>query len=266
MPAATSLAGLLAPEWLPTLAVAMVRPMGLALLLPLLSQGMLGAALLRNAMLLALAMPVLPVVHEALVPMSLTTSAWIALALRELTIGLLLGFVSAIPFWAVDMIGFLVDTMRGASMASVLNPLLGAQSSVFGIAFTQMLCVLFFVTGAAHAVFDAFYQSYRWWPVGAGPGWASTALPMIFGLWQLMQELCVSFALPAVVVMVLVDIALGFVNRSAQQLNVFFLAMPIKSGMVLLMFMVSVPFALPLFVGYFTRMPEWSGYFASMFQ
>ena len=31
-------------------------------------------------------------------------------------IGLLIGFCAALPFWALDMAGFLIDTLRGSSM------------------------------------------------------------------------------------------------------------------------------------------------------
>jgi type III secretion protein T len=37
--------------------------------------------------------------------------------------------------------------------------------------------------------------------------------------------------------------AMGLINRSAQQLNVFFLAMPIKSAFALLMLVISCNFA-----------------------
>lgn len=50
--------------------------------------------------------------------------------------------------------------------------------------------------------------------------------------------------MPAMVMMVLVDLALGFINRSVQQLNVFTLSMPIKSAIVLLMLIISLPFSL----------------------
>ena len=45
-------------------------------------------------------------------------------------------------------------------------------------------------------------------------------------------------------VMVLADLSLGLINRSAQQLNVFFLAMPIKSALALLLLLISLPYAL----------------------
>lgn len=40
-----------------------------------------------------------------------------------------------------------------------------------------------------------------------------------------------------------VDMAMGLINRSAQQLNVFFLAMPIKSAFALLMMIICFSFA-----------------------
>ncbi|QQE08664.1 flagellar biosynthetic protein FliR [Cupriavidus sp. ISTL7] len=63
----------------------------------------------------------------------------------------------------------------------------------------------------------------------------------------MMMELCIGFALPALVVMVLIDAALGLVNRSAQQLNVFFVAMPIKSALALFVLAIGMSYALGAF-------------------
>lgn len=253
--------GLLAPlwselfGWLLAWGVAMLRPLGIAMLLPVFSIGMLGAGLLRNALVLALAIPVVPLVHAA-PDIPSQWGAWGMLVLRELCIGGLLGFAAALPFWAVDMTGYVIDTMRGASMASVLNPLMGAQSSVFGIALTQMLCVLFFITPAAHALLTTLYDSYAVLPVGHPWQWHDGSLAWLLSLWQAMQVMCVAVALPAMVVMVLVDMSMGFVNRAAQQLNVFFLAMPVKSAMALLVTVASLPFAIAVPLAGWYRLPD----------
>ncbi|WP_084656024.1 type III secretion system export apparatus subunit SctT [Pandoraea norimbergensis] len=241
--------------WLLAWGVAALRPLGVAMLLPVFSQGMLGAGMLRNALVLALALPVVPMVHAGL-DIAPQWSTWAMLILGELSVGLLLGFAAALPFWAVDMTGYVIDTIRGASMASVLNPLMGAQSSIFGIALTQMLCVLFFVTPAAHSVLTALYDSYAVLPPGTAWRWQAQGVPWLLTLWQAMQTMCVAVALPAMVVMVLVDMAMGFINRAAQQLNVFFLAMPVKSAMALLVTLASLPFAIAVPLGYWYRLPE----------
>ncbi|HGB5371848.1 TPA: flagellar biosynthetic protein FliR, partial [Salmonella enterica subsp. diarizonae serovar 61:l,v:z35] len=62
--------------------------------------------------------------------------------------------------------------------------------------------------------------------------------------WRTLYQLCISFSLPAIICMVLADLALGLLNRSAQQLNVFFFSMPLKSILVLLMLLISFPYAL----------------------
>ncbi|VVE19305.1 EscT/YscT/HrcT family type III secretion system export apparatus protein [Pandoraea pneumonica] len=242
-------------DWLLAWAVAMLRPLGIAMLLPVFSPGMLGAGMLRNALVLALALPVVPMVHAG-ADIAPQWGAWAMVILGELSVGLLLGFAAALPFWAVDMTGYVIDTIRGASMASVLNPLMGAQSSIFGIALTQMLCVLFFITPAAHAVLSALYDSYDALPVGTSWHWQEAGVPWLLTLWQAMQTMCVAVALPAMVVMVLVDMAMGFINRAAQQLNVFFLAMPVKSAMALLVTLASLPFAIAVPLAHWYRLPE----------
>lgn len=229
----------------PTLGIAMLRPLGMLVLMPMFSARALGGSLIRNALILVMALPALPMLlpnagafgQLALFPFTL-------LVVQEIAIGVLMGFCATIPFWAIDMAGTVIDTVRGTSMASVLNPMLEEQSSIFGMLFTQMLAVLFLVTGGFHAMLTALYQSYQTLPPMQGWHFDQTLPRFIAHQWQLMMTLCIGFALPSMVVMVLVDAALGLVNRSAQQLNVFFIAMPIKSALALFVLAVGMAYAL----------------------
>ncbi|AKK24869.1 type III secretion system export apparatus subunit SctT [Pandoraea oxalativorans] len=228
-------------RWLPLIALAMVRPLGAMLLLPPLSSGVLGGMLVRNALALMATLPTLPLFASLSLPNGLTDpGAYLLLVASELTIGLLMGFSAAIPFWALDMAGFLLDTMRGASMAGVFNPLIGGQSSPLGGLFSQIAAALFMSLGGFHALMSALYASYTHLPPGASWHWAAGFLPMLEREWHTLQVLMLGFAMPAIVLMVLVDLALGLMNRSAQQMNVFSLSMPIKSVLTLLMLLLSL--------------------------
>ncbi|VVE55994.1 type III secretion system export apparatus subunit SctT [Pandoraea sputorum] len=223
-------------RWLPLLGVAMMRPLGVMLLLPPFSNAVVGGTLMRNALALAATLPVLPLLAPLSLPAPFADpEGYLLLLAGELTIGLLLGFSAAIPFWALDMAGFLLDTMRGASMAGVFNPLIGGQSSPLGGLFSQVAAVLFVALGGFHALMSALYASYEHLPPGAGWRWAAGFMPLLQREWHTLQVLMLGFAMPAVIMMVLVDLALGFMNRSAQQLNVFSLSLPIKSVLTLLM-------------------------------
>ncbi|NRD73633.1 type III secretion system export apparatus subunit SctT [Shewanella sp. VB17] len=230
---------------LPVLALCMMRPLGMMLLLPLFKGGAMGSALIRNSLILLFALPTVSIM-DGMQSIILQADMWSVFSLfgKEILVGFLLGFCAAIPFWAIDMAGFVIDTMRGASMSTVLNPLMGLQSSIYGMLFTQLLTVLFLVSGGFNHLLAAMYQSYNQLPPGFDLNFTQPLLVFISHEWQLMCQLCLSFAMPAMVIMILVDVALGLVNRSAQQLNVFFLSMPIKSALVLLLLIYSLQFAL----------------------
>lgn len=232
-------------RWLPLLALAMARPLGAMLLLPMFSQAMLGSTLLRGALALLAAIPALPMLAPQLLPDPLhAPAAYLLLLAGEMTLGLLLGFSAAIPFWALDMAGFVLDTLRGASMAGIFNPLAGGQSSPLGTLFSQLAVVLFMVLGGFHALLASLYLSYQQLPPDASWHWGPPFIAFLQHEWQTLYTLTLGFSLPAIVMIVLVDLALGLVNRSVQQFNVFSLSMPLKSAAAMLMLIIGLQFGL----------------------
>ena len=245
-------------EWLPIIGLCMMRPLGVFLLLPALTTASLGGTLIRNTLILMIALPA--------VPAHLQHPAWLAaqgtgdylwIILGEIAIGTMIGFVAAIPFWAIDMAGFVIDTLRGSSMSSIFNPSLGEQSSIFGLLFSHVLSTLFLVTGGFNRLIEAIYQSFVTFPPGSAFTFQSTFLPFCMQIWQTLFQLCLHFAMPAIVAMVLIDVAMGLINRSAKQLNVFFLSMPIKCLLALLLLAASLQFAFADYLSRITLFPEY---------
>ncbi|NRF63037.1 type III secretion system export apparatus subunit SctT [Vibrio coralliilyticus] len=251
-------------QYLPILALCMMRPLGMMIMLPLFKGGAMGSGLIRNTLVLMFALPIIPMMQAH--PVDFAAKPLTELTFiygEELLIGLIVGFCAAIPFWAIDMAGFVIDTMRGASMSTVLNPLMGLQSSVFGMFFTQILGVLFLVSGGFNALLTALYQSYTVLPPESALSFNQELLSFISQQWQMMSDMCLSFALPAMVVMIMVDVALGLVNRSVEQLNVFFLSMPIKSILVVFLLLVSMHFALS---HYLNQINQFESNISTLFQ
>ena len=251
-------------QYVPILALCMMRPLGMMIMLPLFKGGAMGSGLIRNTLVLMFALPIIPMMQAH--PVDFAAKPLTELTFiygEELLIGLIVGFCAAIPFWAIDMAGFVIDTMRGASMSTVLNPLMGLQSSVFGMFFTQILGVLFLVSGGFNALLTALYQSYTVLPPESTLSFNQDLLSFISQQWQMMSDMCLSFALPAMVVMIMVDVALGLVNRSVEQLNVFFLSMPIKSILVVFLLLVSMHFALS---HYLNQINQFESNISTLFQ
>lgn len=227
------------------LGVAMLRPLGAVLFLPPFNASMLGGTLIRNALILVSTLPILPLVAPVVVPDPVAAPVDFTLLIaRELLIGVLIGFSAAIPFWAMDAAGFIIDTMRGASMAGVFNPLLANQSSPLGSLFSQLISVFFMIAGGFHVLLTALYRSCWLLPPGQVWQWKTGFIPLLSRQWDVTYNLALTFAMPAIVMMVLTDLGLGLINRSVQQLNVFTLSMPIKSLLALLMMIISLPFGI----------------------
>ncbi|WP_374608963.1 type III secretion system export apparatus subunit SctT [Diaphorobacter nitroreducens] len=163
----------------------------------------------------------------------------LVLLCKEAFVGFVLGFALAIPFWAFEAMGFLIDNQRGASIASTLNPLTGNDSSPLGILFNQAFIVFFLVAGGFTLVLGLLYDSFRLWPVFQ---WAPTlnpdTVPLMLAQLDRLMTLCMLYGAPVVLAMFLSELGLALVSRFVPQLQVFFLAMPIKSALALLVLVV----------------------------
>jgi type III secretion protein T len=170
-----------------------------------------------------------------------------AIILKESFLGFLLAYLSSIVFWAVQSAGFVMDNSRGASQSSVSDPLAGEETSPLGSFLFQSLVYLFFASGAFLAFLTLIFQTYVLWPVDH---WlfslSSPQLPIFIASmasWLMSKMLLLAGAV--LIASLLVDFALGLINRFASQLNVYILSMPIKSGLAMLIVLIFFP----LFIG-----------------
>ena len=154
---------------------------------------------------------------------------------KEAFIGLVLGYLIAIPFWGFEAVGFFIDNQRGASIAATLNPLTGNDSSPMGLLFNQAFIVFFFISGGFLLMLGLLYDSFRLWDVFAWyPQLRPETMPLMLEQLNRLVKIAVLLGSPAIVAMFLAEVGLALVSRFVPQLQVFFLAMPIKSALALL--------------------------------
>ncbi len=214
-------------EAVSNLAVTLPRMAAAFIVLPLLTQDTI-PSLVRNIFLVSLAIVVFPFINQ-----ELSAISGIALApviLKELFIGLVIGFSFSIVFWALEGAGQVIDNAIGSTTAQIVDPLMGHQVTLTG-AFLSRLAVYLFITFGGLLIFlELLFLSYTVWPI-------AELLPNIQALGQVffierfadLMRLTLLLAAPALAVLTLVEFGLGFVNRYAQQLNVFSLSMPVKA-------------------------------------
>ena len=233
-------------RWILAAVLAMARIGGAFAICPVLADSMIpGVA--RRVAVFGFACLVVPFVKNEMPPGEPNLWMFSILAFKEAIIGFLLGFFASIPFWVAENIGNFIDNQRGATMGEVYSPLSGAQVSTTGIFFTQIVSTVFFVSGAVFLMLAALYKSYTIWPVFVeGISFTSGTPLQILGTVDGMLKATVVISAPVIIVMFLATLGLGLVNRTAPQLNVFFLSMPVKSALGVAMLVVYLPFIMDM--------------------
>ena len=237
-------------RWILAAVLAMARIGGAFAICPALTESMIpGVA--RRAAVLGFSCLAIPFVKAGMPPGEPNVWMFAVLAFREALIGFLIGFFAAVPFWIAENVGNFIDNQRGATMGEVYSPLNGSQVSTTGIFFTQIVSTVFFVSGAILLVLGALYKSYAVWPVvpadaGGFIAFAPNAPVQMLGALDGMLRTTVVISAPVIIVMFLATIGLGLVNRTAPQLNVFFLSMPVKSALGIAMLVIYLPFIMDM--------------------
>ena len=233
-------------RWILAAVLAMARFGGAFAICPALTDSMI-PGLVRRAVILGFAFLAIPYVKDGMPPGEPNIWMFSLVAAKEAFIGFLLGFFAAVPFWVAENIGNFIDNQRGATMGEVYSPLNGSQVSTTGIFFTQIVSTIFFVGGAVLVMLGAIYTSYSIWPVfGDWVRLAPKAPEQILGAVDSMLTKTVIISAPVIIVMFLATLGLGLVNRTAPQLNVFFLSMPVKSAMGVAMLVIYIPFIMDM--------------------
>lgn len=196
--------------------------------------------LITAAFSMALTFAVRPSIGE--IPADLSSFA-MAVA-NEAVSGLLIGTFFSLVLHAVSMAGALVDIQMGLGMSQVLNPITGVPVSVVG-QFKYMLGLMVFLqVDAHHLMLGAFLQSYQNLPTLSYDIVEPLRESLVAMLGQMMW-LALQMAAPVAAVSVVVDAALGLVNRAVPQMHAFLVGMPAKT----LMGMIALSISLPALVG-----------------
>lgn len=188
----------------------------------------------KTAAILSLSVIAVPINYAYVAGFDRTIGSFALYFLKEYAIGFVLGYIIGWIFWAVQSAGALIDNQRGAAIAASIDPLQGHETSPLGILFSQAFLTYVYTTGAMLPLLGLLYQSYQVWPATRGLPILSPQFPeLALAVADNALRVTVVIAAPVVAVMFLSEFALALVSRFAPQVQVFILAMPIKSALAI---------------------------------
>jgi len=165
---------------------------------------------------------------------SLVNVNWLSLILGETAIGLALGLSVQFIFEAVQVAGQLVGTQLGYSLETLIDPMTQAQTPVISTFYYMIATLIFLQLNVHHWMLRALAESFELLP----PGTIVTNKAMVAELVRAsgtMLSVGVQIAAPITLAALMIDIALGFVGRAAQQLPVMLVGISVKDLLGMLM-------------------------------
>lgn len=235
-------------QWFYIFSMSLPRIIALFTLFPLMNKRSLGGGLIRNGIAAALVLFLHPLLSElAGNELDFNIYQTFGLVIKELIVGAFMGFCFAIPFWGLEAAGSFIDNQRGASIASMMNPFSGAETSPTGILFSQAIIAVVVVTGVFLFLLEIIFKSYISWPVFSFiPNFELGNSIFFLEQFDLIVKIAMWLASPVIISMFLAEFGVAIISRSAPQLNVFILAMPIKSAIAVAVLSVYVGIMLKL--------------------
>ncbi|MEF2965198.1 flagellar biosynthetic protein FliR [Paenibacillus sp. M1] len=169
---------------------------------------------------------------------------YILLIMREVLIGLLMGYVANLIFSVIQTAGSFIDIQIGFSMANVIDPMTGTSTPIIGNFKYIIATLLFLSINGHHYLLDAVIRSYDWIPLSNDVFqrlYHGNVAEFLVRTFSQSFTLAFQMSAPLVVALFLTDVALGFLARTAPQFNVFVIGIPVKIIVGLAVLLLLVP-------------------------
>ncbi|PWU14315.1 MAG: flagellar biosynthetic protein FliR [Bdellovibrio sp.] len=178
-------------------------------------------------------------VQSAVAPLAISEMV-ILWALREVVLGLFLGFVVRFFFFAVSVAGELLGVTSGLGASQLFNPSLGTNSNILEQFEVLLATLLFLALNGHHFFIEGIARSFSLHPVGR-----TNINVLSFGdLGPWVQQIIVSgiqIAAPVMISIFLAHLAMGIVGRVVPQVNVLVTSLQMTILASFLVLFISLP-------------------------
>ena len=196
--------------------------------------------LVRIALTASFSFILYPIIANSHPVVPLELLPFVAILIKEILVGLVIGFVIYAFSAILQGAGQLIDIQVGFAMANTIDPFYGAQTPLMGKFNLILATMILLATNAHHFLVIAMVKSYTYVPINT----AAVAIKPIFyyNLVAHIFTLSVQLALPIFGAIFLADVGLGLLSRAVPQLNIFTVVFPVKIGFGFILLMLSIPF------------------------
>jgi len=198
-------------------------------------------ATVKVGLSLMVAFTVFPLIGPEYGGVPLDGWAYIFALVRETLVGLAIGYTASLLLVAVIYAGSLMDIHIGFFMSQIFDPISGSMAGILSRFMYLLGMAALLAFNGHHLIIAALVNSFQLVPLNTAQVTGASALFLIKVFAQ-MLSIGVQIAAPLVAVMLIIDVTMGLIARTAPQINVFMLGFPVKitAGLITLSVMVPV--------------------------
>ncbi len=157
---------------------------------------------------------------------------------QQLMIGLAIGFCMRLVFSAIELAGHMIGMTMGLGFASFFDPQTSGQTTAIS-QFLVILAMLIFLSLNGHLLMvSAIANSFTSMPIGVET--SSVDYMKIVQWAEMIFTAGMSLALPVVTALLITNMALGILTKTAPQLNLFGIGFPITISVGFIVLAVSL--------------------------
>jgi flagellar biosynthetic protein FliR len=203
-----------------------------------------------SALVAFLVLPGLPVIDAA----TMSIGGLMKLMAMEVSVGLLLGFVCKMVFFAIELGASVAASEMGLQMSNVFNPMAQELMSTPGVILYWLAVMLMFSLDMHHWLLAGFQKSFEVVPMGA-----AGLSPALYGDFVArighVFFVAVQMTAPILACSFLVTLILALLGRAVPQMNVFAESFAVKSLAGLFVFGMTLTLMASHITNYLRRLP-----------
>jgi len=159
---------------------------------------------------------------------------------KEFIVGLVLGYVGFVILSAIYLAGQLIDTQIGFGIVSVIDPVSNIQVPITATLYYGLTMVIFLTINGHHMLIDAVVRSFNIIPISTAV-FSQGMTPQLIQIMGMVFIIAFKISAPIIAAALICDVALGILSRTMPQMNIFFVGIPLKIVLGLVVVMITIP-------------------------
>ncbi|MFQ6604280.1 MAG: flagellar biosynthetic protein FliR [Fidelibacterota bacterium] len=239
--------------WLPVLLLMFFRINAMIMVLPILSYPVIPV---RVRVLLAFAITIF--ILPMLTPTAETIDSiivMVGMVIREIFVGLFIGFGVKMIFEAFNMAGSFVARQMGIGIANVMDPTSRQQIPVIS-QFWVLVIMAYFLAFDGHHLFITVLVKTNTLVAPSFAEFKPAVADLLVKSGSLAFDIGLKLALPAMIFLLLADGAIALTARVMPQMNIFLVTLPMKIGTGLFVLITSLDIFQIMFHSIYQQMTD----------